>query len=463
MKKFVKENAPLLIFFILYVLLQAPYIFNGYGYDNDGWTVAKCGQEILKHGTYVPSRPPGFLFFEFSIGALSLIGGWIVSNSATLFMALGAMFVLYKITENMKVGRTERTILTAALGLFPIYFSTAGISIDFVWGLFFVLASFYWAGERKFAAAGIMTALAIGCRLSNVLFLIPAGYIAWRTERSTVKLLPLFVFGLLGGAAFYVIQFMREGVAFAHVYDPYYSHVGILVRTVSAIYKLIFVFFNPVAFAGLIAVFIINARKIFSPANLKDKYVMAAILAGLLTLVLYWRLPHDHGYLLPLVPFSLIIVARSSRRSLIALLVVFIIADLFTIDIFDRLDNKLKFSILPGVPATAYVKGREYLDFPGKIQKMDFRRHSAVFYSSFESGWLMELAPGYAAAAARLQKDDIGLFNIEGMPGEKFVALMKESKKQGRTVYVEKRVIGYVQRWFDYDAAQIADKVFLFN
>ncbi|NLD77440.1 MAG: hypothetical protein GX643_12320, partial [Acidimicrobiales bacterium] len=126
---------------------------------------------IARHGTYVPSRAPGSPVHEAMVGALDLVGGPILTNLASLGAAIAVLWALDVLLSQHGLG-PERRWAIALVGFNPWFVIAATSSVDYLFALAFVL----WAGVGLRAgytvSAGLLGALAMGCRIGSATLLL---------------------------------------------------------------------------------------------------------------------------------------------------------------------------------------------------------------------------------------------------------------------------------------------------
>jgi hypothetical protein len=155
-------------------LATLPLVWMGYGTDIDVWNVLRSAAGI-REGDYVPSRTPGVPVLEALTALFDPLGGHLLLN---LLTALAAGAAVIGIARLVRVwGHANGDLVALAVFASPMTIIAASSLADFVWALAF----FVWAAvahlEGRSLPAGVLFALAIGCRLSSG-FLIAAFLVA---------------------------------------------------------------------------------------------------------------------------------------------------------------------------------------------------------------------------------------------------------------------------------------------
>ena len=142
--------------------------FFGYGNDSDSYLLLMSGQNLWLNGFYEYSRPPSYLIPEIILGASSLVGGHVLANAVSAFMAASTLYFFWRLLAGT-FSRLTILLMVLTVGLNPIYFIAASSSMDYVYGLFFGMAG-VWAYKSGWLVAGAaLFALAGASRLSNCL------------------------------------------------------------------------------------------------------------------------------------------------------------------------------------------------------------------------------------------------------------------------------------------------------
>lgn len=137
----------------------------GYGNDNDTYGMLKTWSDLFRSGVYSPSRAPGYPLPEIAIGAASQAGGWAASNALSALLACGALFFFHRLVR-ASFGPKAALLSVAATGLNPYFIIAASSSMDYVYAMFFFLAGISALAAGRFPASGILFALCAASRLT---------------------------------------------------------------------------------------------------------------------------------------------------------------------------------------------------------------------------------------------------------------------------------------------------------
>lgn len=297
----------------LQVLTRLPYLFRGYGGDDDAWRIARAAHEFLRGGVYTPSRPPGYPLFEGVNALLVPLGKWYLSNGATLLVSLGAFLVFHRIIRTLKLEHWK--LLLVLFAFFPLFWTNAANTMDYVWALLCVLGGFLQLLKGRHVLAGVLVGLAVGFRLSSCLFVLPfAAYLL--AERDTRRALIFTGVATFCGLIAFAPPLLQSGTAAFSYFKPQsFEATHIPYYMVSAL---------GLAPALIVALGLARHRHgLWRDLRDGDGVVLACVVSVLTVAALFCLVPHDRAYLLPLFPFLFILLGRYLDRKWLAAFVVF--------------------------------------------------------------------------------------------------------------------------------------------
>ncbi len=298
--------------------LYLPLIFAGPGSDPDSLRELRSGTTLLWQHRYVLSRPPGYFPYEALCGVLYALGGSVAGNFATMVMSLLALDSFLQICTHFEV--PHRYLLTAMMAIHPVYWATSTSTIDFIWALGCCLIGFRLLLNDRYFSAATMLGIAVGIRLSSVLLAGPL--LIWQLiERPRDrKLWTTAIIATSIGAMLYLPEFIASGNSFAFL--TYYIGAWTLTARLGRfIYKNVY-------FWGLPATIFLLAT---SPLLLRGlircdpKFSRIIGLSASIVIIfemLFLKIPVQRAYLLPMLPFALILLGialRAHPRMLLAI------------------------------------------------------------------------------------------------------------------------------------------------
>jgi hypothetical protein len=292
--------------------LYLPLIFTGPGSDPDSLRELRSGATLLWQHRYILSRPPGYFPYEGLCGVLYALGGSVASNFATVLMSLAALDSFLHICAHFEV--PHRYLLTAIMAVHPVYWASSASTIDFLWALGCFLVGFrWWLNDRYFSAAA-MLGLAVGIRLSSVFLTGPL--LLWALFEKPWSLRPWGAAALATaiGLALYLPEFISSGnsLSFLTYYPGAWNMQGEIGRF---IYKNVYFWGLPatiflLAIVPMTITGLIGSERKFSPI------IVLSVSVVILFEALFLKLPVQRAYLLPMLPFALILlgITLSDRK-----------------------------------------------------------------------------------------------------------------------------------------------------
>jgi hypothetical protein len=321
---------------LLALILYLPLVFFGYGSDVDTFRVLDAGRNFVATGDYVPSRRPGYVVYEMAVYGLNRLGGSVLVNLGSVFWALVALTSLQRILRRHHIAHAG--LLALILVIHPVFWYNATATMDYVWALGMILAGFNLVEEERFGWAGLALGLAIGCRLSSLVAavgLLAYGWLRFPRKRWAVSGGAALVGGL--GCLAYVLpwdfsewraSFWRVSVGAGQLWSP-------LMQIGRFAYKNLY-FWGLPAGLMLVGLVVVSLRQ---PSIWKRaEGTSLALLASLVLLgceVLFFRFPIEVAYLLPMLPFWLLLVGlgKLPRRALLIFLVLVLLFNVASINL----------------------------------------------------------------------------------------------------------------------------------
>ena len=280
------------------------------------------------------SRFPGYpvqelvtsLFYNGYAWRLNLLTA-IISTIGILFFAL-----------TLKTWRFKNVFLaSSALAFVPIIYINSTTTIDYVWALSFLLISLYFVARYNALLAGLFLGIAIGCRLTSGAMLIPYCIMilqAGEKKENISRIVKMVLVSLFVGALFYFPVFAKYGSRFFMYYDLPYPSIS------KVLYKF---FIETWGLVGLLALFISvsifflpgtgSDRRYLFPRSINEKYVIAWLIAIDLYIIAFLRLPMESGYLIPMIPFVILIFGKYLYSKAFTVLCIMLILSSFFFNI----------------------------------------------------------------------------------------------------------------------------------
>jgi hypothetical protein len=301
-----------------------PFLLPGYGTDTDAWKLASSLRVISETGHYSASRMPGYPVVEIVSAPLARFGPWPTNALSALAAAACAWLAARLFARH---GVRDALLAGAALAFVPAAFIAGTSSMDYLWALAFALAAWLDAADGRTARAGLWIGLAIGSRLTSVLFLPSLVLLLGPTpgpplvRRATV----LSGVAALVSAICYAPVFQRYGwqmFSYSEISGGQSSALrfatgmlqggdaGVAWPLIGGQATVLLIgMLGTVAVAAVLVSLLAQPRHAARAGGVDRRTAWAALLVVGLEGAVYLRLPHDECYLLPVIPFVLLAIA----------------------------------------------------------------------------------------------------------------------------------------------------------
>jgi|GEM_PF-2160632 len=198
----------------------------GFGEDTDAWLMAQSAEKIRLGLGYDPARSFGNPIYEWGLSIFQTGNQWWVSNLANLLI----FFVLLNRLRNYFPLFTPDQLagLRLLFLLFPLFIKNATSSIEFIWGLWFLMEAFHNIENKQSQKAIFWTIMAMFTRLEYFPILVISQVPFWQKNKGKTLIMTAFWVGYLiwawgkNPAPFHTVS---EGVHF------YQSRIGILIES----------------------------------------------------------------------------------------------------------------------------------------------------------------------------------------------------------------------------------------
>ncbi len=299
------------IFFliVLFVFLRIPMLFLGFGLDPDAWRIANSAFDLRYHLTYHASRFPGYPLPEL-VNSLLINFGWTATNSLTMLLSLLSVITFGSLLRSN--GFNNKGLLTATYAFTPLLWINSTNSMEYMWALSLVMFSWFFLTRKKYIVGGIMMGLALGSRPQAIFFLVPFFFLL---IANGVKKGDIFKFALsflaVSGMLFLPL-ILTYGFTFIRHYPP---------RT-----TVLHTVYQAIKYFGLPSLIVLAALSITSLKALSTMLVkrktndMFILLAAVTVCASFAITPYHFEYLIPLIPFGLILMSRIGKKPLFILL-----------------------------------------------------------------------------------------------------------------------------------------------
>lgn len=300
----------------LVLLSRLPFLSAGYGVDPDAWRVVHAARHIAHTGSYEASRLPGYPVPELAYSVVAH-GGPVAFNAITAVFSVAAFALLAAIARRHGVRRW--LLVALAFAFTPVVYVQSTTSMDYLWALAFVLGAYLAALQGRPIVAGALLGLAAGCRITSGAMLVPIAVMLWPGGGWRAIVRAGFATAAVGLVAFAPVVWKYGSGFFAFYEDLGYPALEqVWSRGTVEVWGTTGVV--AVAVGALLAV----AR---GRLDATRRQLAAWISAIVLMALAFLRLPHEAAYLIPAVPFALLLASTAlPDRALVAACAAIIVA-----------------------------------------------------------------------------------------------------------------------------------------
>lgn len=339
LKKINFENRTHFTVFIFFVIIsRLPLLNLGFGYDIDGWVEVNFGFNTIKNLVYLPSRGLGhplyelFLSLLLKIAEIVSVNTWLVTNSFSLIYLIISLYLFYRILTLW--GVDGKDVLILFYPFVPVIWKNSTMTVDFSFSLMFILLAHYLLLKGKYDLSALILGFAAGSRFQNGIILIPFIYLL--LQRCSWKLTKAFrYFFIFSSVTFvFLIPFLvNYGTSIAERYESVANlestpFMYLLKAGFRGVYR--FIGIDAALFLFLFVLFSKDGlKKIIALLKSRDESTVFCLFTFLLFLSLFVKFPYKQEYMLPLVPYSLILLNRLFNKRLFYLFLIIIVINGF--------------------------------------------------------------------------------------------------------------------------------------
>ncbi|KPK73812.1 hypothetical protein AMJ87_00405 [candidate division WOR_3 bacterium SM23_60] len=307
-----------LFFAFIYVVSRIPLLNLGFGLDADAWRIANTAFDIRHHLVYHASRFPGYPVPEF-INALVIDFGWLATNSLTALVSTISIIVFARILRTLRYRYQGFVLITYAF--MPIIWINSTNTMDYMWSLLFIVLAWFFVLRNKWIVAGLMIGLAAGSRAQSLIFIIPFLFLILSKARNIMAAVTFLCCVVATTILIYSPLFLTYGWGFIQRYPTQTS----LIQTG---YQAIKLFGLPGITASLVLLIssLSNLRRMLVERNENDIFIMLSLVVSL---ILFAFVPYHLEYLIPAIPFVLLILCRLERKTLLVVSSLLLLAHSF--------------------------------------------------------------------------------------------------------------------------------------
>lgn len=305
---FQKDKRILFLLFIFIFLSRIPFIFYGYGSEEDAWSVALNASIMHQTGVYEYSRLPGHPVQEVIFALLYSDRAYVFNLITVIISTIGFLyfFRLLKLLGATSFQSFYTTLFTAFI---PIAYIHSTNSMDYMWAFSFITIATYYLLTQKIITSALFISLAFGCRVSSLLMLPFMYYFlnSYNNDQLTKSIRKHFVFSCIFCLILLLPLFSRYGIRFIDFYAQQYPSFA------KALYK------YTLALTGLggiivtgIALYLISKSK---NSSHKKSLILVSLGCFIIHSMWYWYMPQKAAFMIPALFFPALLLGISLKET----------------------------------------------------------------------------------------------------------------------------------------------------
>jgi len=286
--------------FILVLASRLPWLSDvSLGHDRDAWSTGLVAENMANTLTYEASRLPGYPFVEIVSSFFAGSPIWVFNLLTAIMSAVAATF-FYLLLRQLQV--RYPLLLTFAFAFSVTVFIESLELMDYMWALAFVIASFFYCVRQQYFLCGIFLGLAIACRITSGALLLPLAMLSYENFKANKQIFIYFSAGVaLPVILFFFPVFYTYGLSFFDYYgDNNHLTLKLVLQTLTV--KL----WGYPGALGLVIAF--GYGLVFRKKAYNKKIIQVCLAVIVIYILAFLKLPHETAYLLPAVPFVLILL-----------------------------------------------------------------------------------------------------------------------------------------------------------
>jgi len=320
------------------VIIYIPFIFLGYGSDNDTFRILKAGDNFFQTFTYIPSRIPGCFIYEIFVYLIRHLGGFYLSNAMTIAIACLGVFSFYSLCFRFEIPHKE--LLTLIFIFHPLWLMNSTLTHDYVWSLSFSLFGLWLFLNNKYFVSALIWGISIGIRASAFIYpLVAIGFCLLLDRKNILKVLLNALIILIVTILLFLpsINFYQYSTKFFVYQFSQFPSRGFIFQTGVFLYRNIYFWGLPTILLLLISGISLLLKNSDNAIPFSFKSVFWFCLSVLIfEEILYWKYPFQVDYLLPILPVSLVLFSlllNKKTKILWSLFIAVFISSLININI----------------------------------------------------------------------------------------------------------------------------------
>lgn len=361
------------------------FLWAGFGVEEDSWLLAITAKNIALSGSYEMSRAPAHPLQE--IVYSWMYNGGLSPFATNLLSALGSVVsVLFFALSLKNIGLRHYLFASFAFAFTPVVFISSTYTIDYMLAMSFIMMSFYFVTSkvniRHLLFAGIFLGVAIGFRITSIIMLVPFCILLFSFSKEGTK--NIFILSMTAGIAgllTYVPVLQTYGPSFFTYSDqfPYPNFPKLVYKATIGVFGTIGIV---AIFSYKLKVLLTNKKSIkkIIPEHLPRRIFYACLTVFILYAASYLKLPQKSAYLIPAVPFLILLFGYYLHSNAFKIFCILITMSsfLFSMNLTDPLRGSehssfaVKFSVANQEIFVDPLTGPIFSDYTKRLNKITF-------------------------------------------------------------------------------------------
>ncbi len=365
---------------LIFFISRIPFIALGFSTftsptDQDVLAVVNSAYLLRYEHIYAVSRFPGSPFYEI-INSLLIGGGWMATNATTAIVSFLCVILFGKILNILEI--KNKALLLVTFAFIPVIWINSTITMDYMWALMFILLACYLVFAEKYHLAGFSIGFAIGSRFTSLLMIIPIFYWIYIKKTNFVNIKEIVITGLFTSTAMFLpviykynLKFL-QGSGFLHTTPLRQSFDSMANSILLSSINIVLELTGLIAFI-LIIISMLYCKKLPSISQYEHILNFCWIVSALYVII-YFIFPYKVAYLIPIVPWGLIILSQKLHKNHLTIIcILLILNNIITINIIN--ENSYNPHLDSGITLKNYYdrkqsginQSKEYLESLSKI------------------------------------------------------------------------------------------------
>jgi hypothetical protein len=291
------------------LLTRLPFLGAGYGLHADNWRIALAARHTAQTGVYEASRFPGYPIQEYVCSWFWKTGPFGLNLLDALFCTAAALIFALICIE---YGMAEWWLAGLTLAFVPVLYVNSVSSKDFPWALAFLLAAWWCAMRKKPACTGLLLGLAMGCRITSGAAALPIALLLIEGAENRVAIRRVLLTGLVAATvvvAAFIPVYLRYGAGFLSFYaeHAFPGPLQIAARMTLEVWGLF-------GLLGLGTALLASLAPTATRPPVSSRHLLAWAAMLVVYAVAFFCLPDEAAYLIPAIPFTLLLAWHFAPR-----------------------------------------------------------------------------------------------------------------------------------------------------